>query len=102
NDILKSMGAGRAFADNNSDFDSMMQNVPDPLKIDAALQKAIIEVDEKGTEAAAATAIMVGETMALGEPEPIVEFKADKPFTYYIKDNASGETLFAGRYVKAE
>ncbi len=102
NDILKSMGAGRAFADNNSDFDSMMQNVPDPLKIDAALQKAIIEVDEKGTEAAAATAIMVGATMAFGEPEPIVEFKADKPFTYYIKDNASGETLFAGRYVKAE
>ena len=102
NDILKSMGAGRAFADNNSDFDSMMQNVPDPLKIDAALQKAIIEVDEKGTEAAAATAIMVGATMALGEPEPIVEFKADKPFTYYIKDNASGETLFAGRYVKAK
>ena len=102
NDILKAMGVSKAFSDNNNDFDQMMQNVPDSLKIDTVLQKAIIEVDEKGTEAAAATAIMMGETMALGEPEPIVEFKADKPFTYYITDDASGETLFAGRYVKAE
>ena len=102
NDILKAMGVSKAFSDNNNDFDQMMQNVPDSLKIDTVLQKAIIEVDEKGTEAAAATAIMMGATMALGEPEPIVEFKADKPFTYYITDDASGETLFAGRYVKAE
>ena len=101
-DILKSMGVSKAFADNNSDFDKMMQNVPDPIKVDTVLQKAIIEVDEKGTEAAAATAIFMAATSALVEPEPVMEFKADKPFAYYITDNETGEVLFAGRYVKAE
>lgn len=102
NDILMAMGVREAFANNNHDFDSMLQDVPDPVKINTVLQKAIIEVDEKGTEAAAATAIFLASGMALGEPEPIVEFKADKPFTYYIIDNTYGEILFAGRYVKAQ
>lgn len=99
NDILKSMGVKRAFED-NAQFDPMIQNVFG-VKIDTVLQKAFIEVDEKGTEAAAATTIFVEATGAL-MPEEIVEFKADKPFTYYIADDKYGEVLFAGRYVKPE
>lgn len=98
-DILKNMGVKRAFED-NAQFDPMIQNVFG-VKIDTVLQKAFIEVDEKGTEAAAATTIFVEATGAL-MPEEIVEFKADRPFTYYIADDKYGEVLFAGRYVKPE
>lgn len=99
NDILKSMGVKRAFED-NAQFDPMIQNVFG-VKIDTVLQKAFIEVDEKGTEAAAATTVIIEATGML-EPEEIVEFKADRPFTYYIADDKYGEVLFAGRYVKPE
>lgn len=98
-DILKNMGVKRAFED-NAQFDPMIQNVFG-VKIDTVLQKAFIEVDEKGTEAAAATTVIIEATGML-EPEEIVEFKADKPFTYYIADDKYGEVLFAGRYVKPE
>lgn len=102
-ELLEQMGIHKAFLNDNHDFDSMMTNLPDPLKIDDVLQKAIIEVDEKGTEAAAATAIIIkaGST-AITEPEPIIEFKADHPFTYYIVDDATSEVLFAGRFVSPE
>ncbi len=97
--ILNNMGIKRAFLDYNPDFDSMVKNMMIPLKIDTVLQKAVIEVDEKGTEAAAATAVlMVGGTMIV--PEEIIEFKADKPFTYYMLDDKHNDILFAGRYVK--
>ncbi len=99
-DILKNMGIKRAFSDKNSDFKSMVQNMMIPFKLDNVFQKAIIEVDEKGTEAAAAPAVMLEATSALTETEEIIEFKADKPFTYYILDDEHNEILFAGRYVK--
>ncbi len=100
-DILQNMGVKSAFMDDNYDFDSMVKNVLVSLKIDSVLQKAVIEADEEGTEAAAATVVeMVGSDMP--QPEEIVEFKADKPFTYYILDDTSDEVLFAGRYVKPE
>ncbi|MCH5210776.1 MAG: hypothetical protein J1F01_07415 [Oscillospiraceae bacterium] len=100
--ILKNMGISKAFADDNHDFDLMLKNVPEPIKIGSVLQKAIIEVDEQGTEAAAATAVIMTPTGAIPVEYEIVEFKADEPFTYYIIDNMSDEVLFAGRYVKVE
>ena len=63
-----------------------------------AFHKTYIEVDERGTEAAAATVIKV-ETTAF-EPENIVTFTADKPFTYFIYDNENEEVLFLGRQNK--
>lgn len=102
NDLLKAMDVKKAFEDHNPDFNSMVSNVQE-LKIDEVLQKVIIEVDEKGTEAAAATAVLMAQTgMLITEPEEIVEFKADEPFSYFIYDNFCGDVLFAGRYVKCE
>ena len=102
-DILMNMGITRAFLSGNHEFDSMMQNVPEPALIDDVLQKAVIEVDEEGTEAAAATAVIIkAGSVAITEPEPIIDFNANEPFTYFITDNRSGEVLFAGRYVKPE
>ena len=53
-----------------------------------------IAVDEAGTEAAAATAIVVGETSA---PTPEFSFRADRPFVFFIRDRETGTVLFMGR-----
>ena len=97
--ILQGMGINKAFADGNREF-TMLENVSEFVKIDSVLQKAIIDVNEKGTEASAVTDIgLVG----LGRPNEKAEFKADRPFSYYIVDStADKEILFAGRYVKCD
>ena len=97
--ILKNMGIEKAFDYQNADFSLMLKNYPERMIIEAILQKAMIDVDEKGTEAAAAT-VIITKISGYRSEEPI-EFKADKPFTYYILDD-SGNVYFAGRYVKAE
>ena len=66
------------------------------LFISAAIHKAYISVDEKGTEAAAATGIMMEATAMRNEPPPII-FTADHPFLFLIRDNKSGGILFMGR-----
>ena len=65
----------------------------------AALHKTYIKVDEKGTEAAAVTALAGGASSA--PPDPIV-VKFDTPFTYVIRDDANGEILFMGEYAFVE
>lgn len=96
--LLQSMGANKAFANSNGDFNGMLENVPENIKINSVLQRTIIDVDEKGTEAAAITEI---DLAGLGRGDE-AEFKADRPFSYYILDDTSTEILFAGRYVKCE
>ena len=63
-----------------------IQNGPDRLYITQALQKSFIEVDEKGTEAAAATGVAVGTTAAPAEPEEPFTLLCDHPFAYAIVD----------------
>ncbi|MDX1556946.1 MAG: serpin family protein, partial [Xanthomonadales bacterium] len=58
---------------------------------------AFVEVDEKGTEAAAATAIVASLTAMPGEPEEPRVFRADRPFIFLIRHRSSGAILFAGR-----
>ncbi len=91
---LQSMGITRAFSD-RADFSGMVGE--EDLTISKALHKAFVEVDEKGTEAAAATAIVVALTAMPGEPEEPKVFRADRPFLFLIRHNASGAILFAGR-----
>ena len=65
------------------------------LFIDEVIHKARVGVDEKGTEAAAATSvILLGIGFAEGGP---VEMTIDRPFIFLIRDNAAGATLFLGR-----
>jgi serpin B len=64
------------------------------LFISDVLHKAFVDVNEEGTEAAAATAVIM-RTMALGMGPPV--FKADHPFIFLIRDNFSGSVLFLGR-----
>jgi len=97
-ETLRSMGMGRAFDPERADFTGIA-NPPDRrdrLAISDVFHKAFVKVDEKGTEAAAATAVMMRPTSARIE-EPPVEFKADHPFLFLIRDHASGMVLFMGR-----
>ena len=58
------------------------------------LNKAFVNVDERGTEAAAATAIAMARA---GAPRPHPTFRADHPFLFLIRDNRTGSILFLGR-----
>jgi len=92
---LAAMGMPQAFA-GSADF-SGMTGKPE-FSISAAIHKAFIDVNEQGTEAAAATAINMVATawMNPNEPPPIV-FCADHPFLFLIRDTGTGSILFLGR-----
>jgi serpin B len=66
------------------------------LWISDAIHKAYIDVNEQGTEAAAATGIVM-RGMAMSREQPPIVFRADHPFLFLIRDNRSGTVLFLGR-----
>jgi serine protease inhibitor len=90
-DALISMGMPNAFTE-QADFSGM--DGSRELYIGAALHKAFVAVNEQGTEAAAATAVIM-QTKALAI-SPIV-FRADHPFVFLIRENGTGNILFIGR-----
>jgi serpin B len=68
------------------------------LFISHVLHKAYVDVNEEGTEAAAATAeIMAGRSATPGETQPPVVFNADRPFLFLIRHEQTGAILFMGR-----
>jgi serpin B len=91
NDALKGLGMTDAFSGGTADF-SGMTGARD-LFIDAVVHKAVVEVAEDGTEAAASTAVVMKK-----DPAPR-RFLADHPFIFMIRDRASGSILFMGRVV---
>lgn len=82
----------------SEDFAPMFDPATVPFKIDKVLQKTYLAVDENGTEAAAATAVMVAGTAAIMDRPISIPFIADKPFTYFIYDETAQEILFMGEY----
>lgn len=92
---LKDLGMSLAFDNRQADFNGIAETRE--LFIGMVLHKAFVEVREKGTEAAAATAVIAEATgIPPLKPEPKV-FRADRPFVFAIRDNASGSILFLGR-----
>jgi serpin B len=69
------------------------------LTVTGVFHKAFVKLDEKGTEAAAVTAVAAAATASV-EPEP-VEFRADHPFLFFLRDRKSGLVLFMGRIADA-
>ena len=65
------------------------------LVISVVVHKAFVDVNEQGTEAAAATG--VGFALAAARPVEPKTFRADHPFLFLIRDNQSGSILFLGR-----
>jgi serpin B len=94
NDALKALGMGSAFDANLADFSGMTTQVK--LFISAVIHEAFIAVDEKGTEAAAATAVVMEETMA-PMPTEVITLTIDRPFLFALRDRATGAILFLGR-----
>lgn len=97
-DTLKTMGMSAAFSE-NADFSKI--EASKSLSISDVIHKAFVEVNEEGTEAAAATAVIVGLT-SIAEPQPIPVFKADHPFIFLIRDSQTGSLLFCGRIMNPD
>lgn len=87
---LEELGMGVAFS-GDADFSGI--NGQGGLSITDVIHQAFVAVNEAGTEAAAATAVVVGETSA---PEP-AQITFDRPFLFFIRDIATGAVLFVGR-----
>jgi len=93
-DTLAGMGMAQAFSE-QADFSGMTGQRD--LFISEVVHKAFVSVDEKGTEAAAATAVIMKLTAAVEEP---VEVTMDRPFVFLIRDLETGAILFVGRVVE--
>jgi serine protease inhibitor len=96
---LADLGMPLAFSAGQADFSGIAKDVP--LSLSAVIHKAYVDVNEKGTEAAAATGAVVRVTSALVRP-PRPVFRADHPFFFIIRDSGTGSTLFAGRVVNPQ
>jgi serpin B len=94
NETLKAMGMPDAFDNERANFAGMDGN-PKSLFISAVVHKAFVDVNEAGTEAAAATAVVMQKRSAPG-----TFFRADHPFLFLIRDTATGSILFLGRVAK--
>jgi serine protease inhibitor len=91
NDVLSDLGMGIAFDPARADFSGI--NPDFDLYISSVKHKTFVEVDEKGTEAAAATVVEVGAT-SVGS---VVAMRVDRPFVFLIREKTSGAILFMGR-----
>jgi len=88
-DSLTALGMGECFTENAD-----LSGIRDNIFISSVLHKAVVEVNEKGTEAAAATVVEIKETMA-GEQKAFI---ANRPFVFLISDTETGSVLFMGKY----
>lgn len=95
-DHLKNLGITTAFDKDHADLKKMFTEISENAFISDVVHKTFINVDENGTEAAAVTGVGVGLT-SIPTDEPI-EFIANRPFTYFIRDDINGEILFMGEY----
>lgn len=94
NDQLSAMGMPLAFDEDKADFKGIADVSNENLHISKVIHKAFVDVNEEGTEAAAATAVII----AAPTSAPIqIAFRADHPFVFLIRDNRSGSILFLGR-----
>ena len=91
---LEALGMVAPFDQTRADFGGMADT--GELYISDVIHKAFVAVDEDGTEAAAATAVIMA---GRGAPVDVAEFVVDRPFVYWIQDDATGTLLFLGRTV---
>ena len=96
---LTQLGMGIAFSD-FADFTKI--NKGGYLYISSVKHKTFIEVDEEGTEAAAVTSVTVSLTSAGGGGDGSIEFRADHPFIYVIREKYTGAIMFMGKITEPE
>ena len=97
--VLKAMGMPLAFTPDRADFSGM--DGQRDLFVSAVIHQAYVDVNEEGTEAAAATGIVMRFLGVMTPKQPLV-FRADHPFLFLIRDNRTGSLVFVGRLVNTE
>ena len=95
NAVLQGLGMEKAFSAGQADFTGISASQGRDLYISDVVHKAMIEVNEEGTEAAAATAVVIGMRSMPIQRDPIV--RADHPFLFLIRDKRDGTIFFIGR-----
>ena len=91
-DALRSLGMTDAFDSSRADFTGILSG--GGLFISEVIHEVFVAVNEAGTEAAAATAVILGRGAAPKEP---VQLTFDHPFLFWVYDRATGSVLFMGR-----
>ena len=91
---LQGLGMKTPFS-NFADFSGI--DTEEALKIENVVHKTALKMDEVSTKAAAATAIGMARITSIGMPDPVNDFRADRPFLVLIRDNQTGLILFMGR-----
>jgi serpin B len=99
NDPLRDLGMRTAFIDGLGDFSGIAppEETGGKLYVSAVFQKAFVAIDEKGTEATAATGVVMGRETVTSVAVPPEVFKADHPYLFVIRDVRHGRILFMGR-----
>jgi serpin B len=92
--VLPKLGITDIFNEAKSDFSHLIKEHTGNIYVSKAVHKVIVEVNEEGTEASAATVIVV----LLRGGQRTLSFTADHPFLFYIRNKESGTILFLGRY----
>ena len=96
-DLLKCLGLQLPFSD-EADFSEMVDSpMPQGLRVSSVFHQAFVEVNEQGTEAAASTAIKM--VLQQARPPSVMDFIADHPFLFLLREDISGVVLFMGHVV---
>ncbi len=96
--VLQELGMVDAFDGDLANFSGMIDDpTADPLFISDVIHKAFISVDEAGTEAAAATVVVMEGASAVEDPVEPIEVIIDRPFVFALRDRKTGTLLFLGR-----
>lgn len=96
--LFKTLGINDLFDQSKANLSLINDSVP-PLYVSNIIHEAVIKVNEKGTEAAAATAMMMrAMAMPPGPVEKITQFRADHTFYYYLRDTTNNAIYFSGIY----
>lgn len=96
---LKKLGMTDVFNADSADLSGMCER---DVYVSEVLHKAVIEVNEEGSEATAATVASVVPSVGMGSPEPYKEFKANRPFVFIIADDEYGTIMFMGKVSEVE
>ena len=101
-EVLIAMGITDAFNDSVSDFSGIVDAAPGSpgmLVVKKVIHQAFVKVDEVGTEAAAATAVVMADSGVSYDPTEPLKLTIDRPFIFVVKDRATGAILFVGHVV---
>ena len=94
---MSQLGAADAFSDKVANFSGINKRPQDELYISKVIHQAFVEVNEEGTDAAAAPAVVM-KSCSVGMDQPY-EFVCDRPFIFMINENESKTILFMGKCV---